>query len=484
MTDQPGPSGGRARNVVVICADEHNARCLGAAGHSHVSTPNLDRLAGRGRRFTRAWTPSPMCVPARASMATGRWVHDLGTWDSAQPYTGSAPGWAHAVREAGARAVSIGKLHFRDEKDDYGWTESLLAMHVVGGMGWVQGLPRRDPFSYTDHATEMAADCTIGESTYTRYDHAIAERSVQWITHNAGQGSSFALFVSFVAPHFPLTVAPRFVDPYLDLDLPLEIPTQPLDHPAVAAMAQHFSYHRGFADDDATRFGRQLYLGLVSWLDHNVGRVLDALDAAGVTDETTVIFTSDHGDMIGNRGLWAKSFMYRDSVDIPMIIAGPDVPAGVDDQTAVNLVDIHPTVLGTIAPATPYDGPGRSLVTLANRPDPDRIAFSEYHDGGSITGSFAVRFGSMKYVHHEGFEPQLFDVDADPDELVDLAASGAYADERCCGEEALRSIVDPSAADRAAFASQEALIARLGGRAALLEAFQFDHTPAPDVTSG
>ncbi|NDH11702.1 MAG: sulfatase, partial [Actinobacteria bacterium] len=103
----------RARNIVVICSDEHNARCLGSAGHPHVQTPNLDALAARGTRFENAWTPSPICVPARASMATGRWVHDLGAWDSVQAYTGEQPGWAHAARAAGAHSVSVGKLHYR-----------------------------------------------------------------------------------------------------------------------------------------------------------------------------------------------------------------------------------------------------------------------------------------------------------------------------------------------------------------------------------
>ncbi|MEM7338736.1 MAG: sulfatase-like hydrolase/transferase [Actinomycetota bacterium] len=470
----------RARNVVVICADELNARCLASAGHRHVRTPNIDGLAAQGTSFERAWTPSPICVPARASLATGRWVHDLEAWDSAAPYTGAVRGWAHAARDAGAHAVSIGKLHFRAENDDYGFTESLLPMHVVNGVGWVQGLPRRDPFPY-DHATEMADHCAVGESTYTRYDHAITDRTVSWIEANAGGSTPFALFVSLVAPHFPLTVMEEFVAPYLDLDLELEIPAQPLDHPAVAAMADVLGYHRHFTTPDATRFGRQLYLGLVTWLDHNVGRVLRALSAAGASDDTVVLFTSDHGDMIGNRGLWAKSYLYRDSVDVPMIVAGPGVPHGVDALTAVNLVDVAPTILDVVAPGEPYDGPGRSLVDLARTADPHRVGFSEYHDGGSVTGSFAVGFGDYKYVHHVGFEPQLFDVAADPDELDDLAGSASHADARATGESILRDLVDPDDTDRRAFASQAERIAAFGGREALLTAFLFDHTPAPQV---
>ena len=183
--------------------------------------------------------------------------------------------------------------------------------------------------------------------------------------------------------------------------------------------------------------------------------------------------------MIGNRGLWAKSYMYQDSIRVPMIVAGPDVPVGVDETTAVNLVDLHSTIVETVAPDAVDDRAGRSLVELANHPDPDRVNFTEYHDGGSITGSFAVRFGAMKYVHHVGYEPELYDLATDPDELHDLAPDPAYASDLAEGEAQLRSIVDPDDANARAFASQEALIAEFGGRDALLEAFHFDHTPVP-----
>lgn len=442
-----------------------------------MQTPNLDALAARGTRFDNAWTPSPICVPARASMATGRWVHDLGAWDSVQAYTGEQPGWAHAARDADAHAVSVGKLHYRQVEDDFGWTESIRPMHIVNGVGWVQGLPRRNPFPY-EQAKEMAADCAIGQSSYTRFDTAVTRDASEWIDANADDARPFALFVSLVAPHFPLAVMEEYVAPYLDLDLPLEIPEQPITHPAIAGLADGMPYHRSF-DEERTRFARQLYLGLVTWLDHNVGQVLAALDRAGATDDTTVVYTTDHGDMIGNRGLWAKSYMWQDSVRVPMIVAGPDVPVGVDETTAVNLVDLHPTIVETVTAEAGDDRAGRSLVELANHPDPDRVNFTEYHDGGSITGSFAVRFESMKYVHHVGYEPELYDLAADPDELHDLAPDPAHASDLAEGEAQLRRIVDPDDANARAFASQETLIAEFGGRDALLEAFHFDHTPVP-----
>lgn len=469
-------------NVLVICSDEQSFRCLGAAGHPVVQTPNLDALATRGTRFDRAWAASPICVPTRASIATGRWVHQLGTWDSAQAYTGAVRGWAHVARDAGAHAVSIGKLHFRSSDDDFGFTESLLPMHIVNEVGWVQGLERTPDATYPE-AAGFAADVGIGPTTYTDYDQRITDCAVEWLGQRAGDDTPFAAFVSLVAPHYPLSVAEEFVAPYLELpaDAPgitPDIPAQTISHPAVSAMAEFFNYHQ--AMDVATAdLARRVYFGLCSWLDHNVGRILGALDAAGLTDDTLVIYTSDHGDLHGNRGLWAKSHMFDDSVRVPMIVAGPGVPAGAVVATPVNQIDIHPTVCEVMDPTHHDDAPGTSLVRIANDPPADRVGFSEYHDGGSITGSFAVQVGMWKYVHHVDFAPQLFDLAADPDELVDLGTSADHATKRDECLAALRSIVDPETANAEAFASQAALIERYGGVQQLHEQFRFDHTPTP-----
>ena len=171
--------------------------------------------------------------------------------------------------------------------------------------------------------------------------------------------------------------------------------------------------------------------------------------------------------------------MYEDSVGVPMVMAGPGVDPGSVVETSVGLVDIAPTVTGVVgAPLEP--GPGRSLLDLAKGADPDRPGFSEYHDGGSPTGSFMVRSGDLKYVHHVGERPQLFDLGEDPDELVDLGRDPGRAADRSYCEEVLRSIVDPEEADRRAFADQRMLEEALGGRIAVERYSRFDHTPVPE----
>lgn len=462
-----------AANVLVLMVDEMQAAALSCAGHPLAITPNIDRLAERGVRFTNAWTPSPICVPARASFLSGRWVHRTGHWDSAHGYAGEPGGWAHAARAAGVRTTSIGKLHHRSVTDDDGFDEQILPMFIAGGTGWLQGLPRREPIPY-DEANELADDVGVGHTTYTRYDRRVATAAIDWIGQHAG-GPSWATFVSFVAPHYPLSAPEEFTAMVAEPQLPTV--GRRNEHPAVEAMASFFAYGDHF-DDATTIEGRRAYFALVAWVDSLVGEVLDALERAGAAERTTVIMTSDHGELLGERGLWCKSFMFEESVRVPMIVAGPDVPAGVVSDTQVNLVDIAPTVTDSLGITAMADIDGRSLGSLVAS-DADRANFSEYHDGGSVTGSFAVRYGRWKYVHHVGYRPELYDIADDPAELHDRALDPSPPAALAAGEELLRSIVDPEVADAAAFAAQQVLIDAHGGREALANSFRFNHTPAP-----
>lgn len=466
-----------AENVLLLMSDEHQRRALGCAGHPLVSTPNLDALAAKGTRFTRCWTPSPICVPARASLATGRWVHDVGAWDSAQAYRGEPASWAHVLRSAGHDVASFGKLHHRSGADDDGFAERHLPMFIHGGVGWLQGLPRRDPLPYPE-AAELADETGIGETSYTRYDRRVTDDACDWLQLPERKARPWAAFVSFVAPHYPLSAPPEFAELYpLDEIPPPEIPPIDHTHSAVAAMERFFDYGAYF-DDATTIAARAAYFALCSFMDHNVGRVLDALDASGQRETTQVIYTSDHGEMLGNRGLWCKSFMYEDSVGVPLILQGPNVPVGRTVDANVNLVDVAPTILETVG--ADDDGPGESLLRSAQLAPSSRVGFSEYHDGGSITGSFALRSGEWKLVHHEDHAPEFFNVEEDPDELRDLSRDHRVQEQlRRCQIE-LAELVDTRSVNAAAFESQRAIIEFHGGREAMATAFRFNHTPAPD----
>src|SRR3954471_4159246 len=167
-------------NLLFILSDEHNREALGCYGHGMVKTPHLDALAARGTRFTAAYTNCPICVPARASLATGRYVHQIGYWDNAFPYEGRVKGWGHRLMAAGHRVEAIGKLHYRSEGDDDGFSRKILPLNVVDGVGDVMG-SIRDEIPVRRGFREGVTKAGPGESTYLRYDEEIAEKAVAWL---------------------------------------------------------------------------------------------------------------------------------------------------------------------------------------------------------------------------------------------------------------------------------------------------------------
>ena len=472
-------------NLLFILSDEHQRDCAGCYGDPVAITPNLDRLAARGVRFTSAYTPCPICVPARAALATGRWVHATRAWDNAAPYHGELPSWHHRLRAGGHRVVSIGKLHFRATTDDNGFNEEILPLHVLDGQGDLLGILREPP-ARRPSTPALAASAGPGSSPYNDYDLAIAAAARRWIETEGGRHDRpWALFVSFVRPHFPLTPPPEFFQLYPPERMPMPRlygeAARPL-HPVVAALRAVMDYDDHFADTAAVRRAIAAYYGLVSFLDDNVGTVLAALEAAGLAATTRVIYTSDHGDNLGCRGLWGKSVLYEESVAVPLIVAGPGVPAGTTVATPASLVDCHRSILEAVGcPLTAADDalPSRSLWAIAAGQRPERTVLSEYHAAGSITGSFMIRHGRWKYIHHVGFRPELYDLAADPGETTDLAERSDLTPVLAECEARLRALCDPTAVNAEAFADQRRRIAELGGRDAVLARGDFSYTPAP-----
>ncbi|MEM7169080.1 MAG: sulfatase-like hydrolase/transferase [Pseudomonadota bacterium] len=474
----------KQKNVLIICSDEHARSVLGCYGHSVVQTPTLDKLAGQGVRFTRAYTPSPICISARASIATGTQVHEHGCWSSAEPYYGQHESWMHRLRERDHAVVSIGKLHFRSGRDDNGFSEEILPMYLANdGRGWPQGLIR-EPLGSFDEASELAKEAGPGESTYTEYDRDITAEACRWLRRypKVIKNKPWALFVSLVSPHFPLTAPQAFFDLYEGQPLPETIAPGPAglpDHPVIREMVKFWSYDDYF-DDHSRYLGQRAYFGLCSFLDDNIRQVLAALEDSGAARDTVILYISDHGEMLGNHGFWAKSLMYEDSVGIPLIMAGEDLPVSVND-TPVSLTDLAATVEDIVGvERAPAEEPwqSRSLRDIAARPDPGRFILSQYHDGGSPTGFYMIRHDRWKYVYYAGREPsQLFDMEADPHELADLGEDRRYERERETMHKLLTSILDPDEENRRVFADQARMLESYGGAAAVMAMPSFNHTP-------
>lgn len=468
-------------------SDEHQARAMGCAGHPFVETPNLDRLAERGMRFTDAYTPSPICVPARASFATGRYPHQNRLWDNAMPYTGAIPGWGHALQDQGVPVESIGKLHYRDPADPAGFDVEHIPMQVVNGVGMVWASLRREDerIPAPGGGRMLGPQIGPGTSKYTDYDAAVTKRTQDWLAERGRSDSSqpWCLYVGLVAPHFPLVVPQEFYDKY-----PLDTLPAPKLHPDTGYMRHPWVEKQNAAMDSESKFESPeerlaaiaAYYGLCSWLDHNIGLILQALDAAGFADNTTIVYTSDHGDNVGARGLWGKSNFYQESVHVPMIMAGPDCPTGTCD-TPVSLLDLSKTIATHFGSDIDGAEGTRPLLDIVANPDADRPIFSEYHAVGAVSGAYMLRKGRWKYIHYVGFAPELFDLEKDPEELNNLAGDAGHAAVLAEMEQALRNICDPERESERAFADQAALIESHGGREAALKLGASGATPPPAV---
>jgi choline-sulfatase len=472
-------------NLIVIMSDEHNRNMLGAYGHPLVRTPTIDRMAENGVLFESVYTPSPLCVPARAAFATGRYLHDVGFWDNADPYDGSVPSWHHLLREQGHETVSIGKLHFRGPEHDHGFTQEQIPLHVVDGLGDLMGLVR-DDLPVRGNAWKMARMAGPGESSYTLYDREIAARA-QVFLHEAAQREQqrpWCLFVSFVAPHFPLTAPPEhyyryFADP--DLPFPKSYRQLP-DHPFHRDYARSFTYDDHFEDDENVRRAIAGYFGLCSFLDEQIAKVLDAVEAAGLGDKTRIVYTSDHGESLGARGLWGKSNMFEESVAVPLVVTGPDVPRGARVGTPATLLDLFPFIVDAVgARHDTVERPGVSLARLWGERAADRPILSEYHGMGSRTAAYMIRQGRWKLVTYADpdYPDELYDLEADPEELRNRAGDPSCASAKAGLEAALRERLDPAEVDARAKARQAAQLAAHGGAEAVVARGDLGFSPPP-----
>jgi len=284
-----------------------------------------------------------------------------------------------------------------------------------------------------------------------------------------------------VAPHFPLIAPQEFYDLYDKLGLmptkPREFPEHPWHHAMRnCQIMDNFTPER-------TRVALASYYGLVTFIDDLIGQIIEAVEQNGLSGNTQIIYTSDHGDNIGERDFWGKSNFYEESVGVPCIIKGPGIPIGKISRTPVSLIDFYPTVLKT-AGIKPGAKPGASLVDLANVDDDfDRLVFSEYHAMGSKTGAFMIRKGPWKLIYYVSMKPQLFNLSEDPEELRDLGVNPEFRDIRSKLERELRLICDPELIDAKAKADQNAIIEANGGIEAVVAKGGFGATPPPGVSA-
>ena len=475
----------QGNNILFIMADEHNYNCINQLGNDFIITPNIDSLVKEGTTFTSAYTPSPLCVPARASLATGTYVHKNKYWDGVHAYDARIPGWQHVLRDNNVNVTSIGKLHYKDRTIDTGFTETIEPMHLKDGLGDLFGLLREE-MPPKDACKRLSEELGRGDCEYLEYDRLITNKAIEWIRKQKKRekpDSPWVLFVSFVSPHYPLIAPPDFYDLYNDANLPYDnyqnLSKNKL-HSWVKGIRESWPYD-DYMDEEKRKIAVQAYYGMCSFMDSNVGKLLTELKQCDIYDDTTIIYASDHGESLGNRGLWGKMTMYEDSASIPLIIKGPNFKKNQMCKTPVTLIDLYPTIfdilsLNHVASEASIDG--ESLRAIANKTyDKDRCVLSEYHGAGSYGGAFMLRMGDYKYIYYVGHQPEVFDIKSDPNELQNLANDPSFKSLVDMLDNALRSIINPESVDEAARSDQKKMLKDVGGIDFVLNRGNYAGTP-------
>lgn len=395
-------------NVVVLMTDEHNAAITGCYGDPLVRTPTLDALAATGVRFTAAYCQNPICVPSRVSLVSGRMASNLGQFGNTntQKYEGTET-LADVFVKAGYQAAWFGKTHWGDPR-----FPRLRA----------DGREQREDFEAVEKTLgRLPQDSRV--STWPveqNTDHITANEALAFLKKSGGR--KFFLGVSFVKPHFPFTIQSRYYEPYRGkVGLPHAPDRLIAELPALARKERETYNHAGATEEEILR-ARALYYGMVTYVDEEFGRVLRKLDDLGLRERTIIVYTSDHGEMLGERGIWYKNTFFEGSVRIPMIWSFPKVlPQGrVVTAPAMNM-DLFPTLADLCGLPKPPGLEGGSLVPVMTGKDDGsaRYALSENFRGG-FAGRM-IRTTRWKYFFYTNGEEFLYDMERDSGEETNLA---------------------------------------------------------------
>ncbi len=471
-------------NFLFICSDQHSKFQLGCYGNTSIITPAMDSIANKGIRFDSAYSTNPICVPARASMVTGRRPSEIGCYDNASPYTGQAPSFGHRLIEADIDVITVGKLHFRNADDDTGFPDQRVPLHLRDGIGDIYGA-LRDPRAQKLGLAQYVYEAGPGESSYISYDSRITKEALACLDERKESSKQWFLYVGYTMPHIPLISPQETWDLYEGMDLPMPKQYKEQDMSRYEWCIHHRRY-KGMEkeiDETVIRNAIRAYYGMCTFLDRQVAALLARLKQNGLADNTVIMYSTDHGEMLGNHGLWYKNSMFEESVGIPLMIRGPGIKPGVV-KTPVSLLDLYPTIIQCMGRTqSPQDVslPGRSLLDIAGEPyDAERAVVSEYFGSACVSGGFMVRKGRFKYIHYVATAPQLFDLKTDPSELHDLAPNPAYGRILHDMEKTLHQHGDPAEIDAKCRKAQDALLAQYGGREKVLTNFEpVLYTPAP-----
>ncbi|KAL2419247.1 Choline-sulfatase [Exophiala dermatitidis] len=427
-------------NILLVMCDQLTAIALSSYGNKVTKTPNIDKLAAEGSVFEHAYCNYPLCAPSRFAMMSGRLPSKIGAFDNASEFPAAVPTVAHYLRDAGYYTCISGKMHFVGPDQHHGYEDRLTTEIYPADFSWVPPktydeledeetvFEGKVPFGVS--SVETIADAKpLARSQQMDYDDEVARRAIQHIFDRRRYGDGRPLFmtVSFTQPHDPYVISREYWDLYTDeeIDAPLtpKIPLDKMD-PHSRSLYYHYSLDKFDVTDDIYRRARHGYYGMISYVDHQLGELRKALEDAGIADNTIIIFTSDHGDMIGERGLWFKKNVFEPAIRVPLIVYRPKQNGLPRISAPVSLVDILPTLVEVATGSTDAiftEHEGSSLLPLFKKDEPERMVMVEHIDGGTKAPRVMIRQGMRKLVFSEAYPTQFYDLAADPCEVNNLA---------------------------------------------------------------
>ncbi|MCV3239958.1 choline-sulfatase [Mesorhizobium sp. ZC-5] len=426
-------------NILIVMVDQLNGTLFPDGPADFLHAPHLKALAARSARFANNYTASPLCAPGRASFMSGQLPSRTRVYDNAAEFASDIPTYAHHLRAAGYYTGLSGKMHFVGPDQMHGFEERLTTDIYPADFGWTPDY--RKPGERIDwwyHNLGSVSGAGVAETTnQMEYDDEVAFHAEQKLFEAARSSTDadrrpWCLTVSFTHPHDPYVARRKYWDLYEDcpaLEPEVGFIAYEDQDPHSQRLYKASDYAKFDITPEQVRRARRGYFANISYLDDKVGALLDVLERTRMLDDTVILFCSDHGDMLGEHGLWFKMCFYEGSSRVPLMIAGPGIEAGKITAPTSNL-DVLPTLcelagieLGGIAPWTD----GQSLLPLIGGAARAEPVLMEYAAEGSYAPLVAIRDGTYKFVFCEIDPPQLFDLESDPQELTNLAADPDHA---------------------------------------------------------
>ncbi|MGE4369502.1 MAG: choline-sulfatase [Burkholderiaceae bacterium] len=431
-------------NILFIMADQMAAAPLPMYGGKVVQAPHLQSLAGQGVVFDNAYCNSPICAPSRFSMLSSRLPTRIGAFDNASEFPASVPTLAHYLCDAGYHTALVGKMHFIGPDQLHGYEERLVTDIYPADFSWTPNWlagPADKPSGINLRNVTQAGQCV--RSLQLDYDDEVAFFARQKLYDLARRDNErpFFLTVSFSHPHPPFTITADYWNRYAHdaIDMPL-VPPIPVHQRDALSQWLHVSHGADTTPitADQVRNARHAYYGMISYIDDQIGMLLDTLQDCDLAENTVVVFTADHGEMLGERGMWYKQNFFEPSVRVPLLIRGAcdsRVPAGKRVSQPVALVDLMPTLLALAGGEPEYVDPidGRSLLELLRNEETGAGScpvISEYTDMGVIAPARMARDGVYKLIYTHGYPLQLYHLETDPQEMRNLANDPAHDNAR------------------------------------------------------